>query len=125
MNLRSTGESTTEARDILIVYSTAAQYINNQRATKPRSSFAEVDPRNVITEAVLLNAFQSGVSPLLIINIDSTKYCIPKEQVNMVVIKAQGEVDDLPATVAADSELDFAIKSHVLITASGFKIFLN
>lgn len=49
-----------------------------QRKTKARIE-AERDPRNAISEAVLLEAFQTGRHPCLITNTDSTQYSITRD----------------------------------------------
>jgi len=83
---------------------------------------AEADPRNAFSEALLFKAFQEGISPHLIANIDSVQYVLsPDNEGAQQLVWIPEASDDSPATDTAPSsgDLNFAIKSHVLITAAG------
>ena len=98
-----------------------ASVVGGQRKTRARVE-AERDPRNAYSEALLLNAFQKGVSPHLILNQDSTQYIIAynnEGKTMLVYVKDAHDTTPITTEVAGGSELSFAIKSHVLVSAAG------
>ena len=83
---------------------------------------AEADPRNSLSEALLFNAFQTGIDPSLIINIDDTQYFIPYN--DFTVTKCVYVLDaenDATKTLPSNSNgaMGFYIKSKTIGSASG------
>ena len=118
---------------------------NPQRKTMARIT-AEADPRNSYSEALLFEAFQSGLDPALILNMDATQYFSPynNEGTDTVLgfisttgsasfcffwccaglFKCVWEKDklDSPVTCPASEsgEMGIFIKSYTMGSAAGF-----
>ena len=103
------------------------QKILNTRAGKAQYKtqariLSEGDPRNAYSEALLLNAFQTGISPFLIINLDSTQFCLKNNnEGDDELVYFFDKNDQSPPTCQSvdGGDMGLAIKSHVLISAAG------
>lgn len=96
-----------------------ASTVSGQFKTKVRVE-AEADPRNSYSEALLFNAFQSNIDPLLIVNMDATQYFCRNDnegKSKLVVIDRSA-----PATTTASSsgEMGIFVKSYVMCSAAGY-----
>ena len=73
-------------------------------------SFAESDPRNLYSFAIMNAAFLSDLSAGMIFNWDATQYCINAEG-HATIIKGEGD-NSVPATSLSAGGLGFAIKYY-------------
>jgi hypothetical protein len=83
---------------------------------------AEADPRNAYSEALLFNAFQTGLSPALILNADATQYCVAVDNegaTNLVWVRDAKNTSPPTAEAPAGGGLNIFVKSMVLIGCAG------
>ena len=95
--------------------------VPRQRKTHARV-LAEHDPRNAYSQALLLNAFQTEISPHLILNQDSTQYIVTMNNCGenvLTIVHDEGNTDPPTRENPTGSNMCFAIKSHVLVSAAG------
>lgn len=92
-----------------------------QKKTHARAA-AEFDPRNSFAEACMIEAFQTGISPHLILNMDATQYFSVngKDSVDDALYIVD-KSDKLPVSKSGpdDDEMGMFIKSYNLASASG------
>ena len=80
-------------------------------------TFAESDPRNLYSFAIMNAAFISDLSAGMVFNWDATQYCINAEG-HAMIIKCQGD-NSVPATSTSAGGLGFAIKHYHFHNATG------
>jgi hypothetical protein len=79
--------------------------------------FAESDPRNLYSFAVMNEAFMGNRDSTMCFNWDATQYCVDAEG-HATIIKCRGD-DDRPATALSAGGLGFAIKYYHFHNAAG------
>lgn len=98
-----------------------ASAVAGQTKTAARAK-AEADPRNSYTEACMFKAYQDGIDPNLIANMDASQYfsrfgndC---EQ-QLVYIKDESDVSPVTKTEENSGDMGLFLKSYTYGTASG------
>jgi hypothetical protein len=79
--------------------------------------FAESDPRNLFSFAVMNEAFMGTRDATMCFNWDATQYCVDAEG-HATIVKCRGD-DDRPATALSAGGLGFAIKYYHFHNAAG------
>jgi transposase len=79
--------------------------------------FAEADPRNLFSFAVMNEAFMGSRDASMCFNWDATQYCVDAEG-HTTIVKCKGD-DEKPATAQSAGGLAFAIKYYHFHNAAG------
>ena len=81
----------------------------------------EADPRNMLVEAVMLQAFQTGLPRSHVINLDATQYDVGQGSKNAEVVYIRGQGFDGPVVRVKtdDDKLGFYIKAYIQVSMVG------